>query len=154
MKALKTALLLGLLAVPAPLFAKPTGLADIEAKGSAPTFCNISNDGGVVAMTISAEGDRLLGDGKFTYVSNANSKVTLSAVTQSSPEKAAASRPRIELEGLVANSSGSSTADSKESGGVIRQAGAITAAIEQSNEAGLLTAGDYSLQVTATCTSL
>ena len=105
-------------------------------------------------MSISAEGDRLLGDGKFTYVSNANSKVTLSAVTQSSPEKAAASRPRIELEGLVANSSGSSTADSKESGGVIRQAGAITAAIEQSNEAGLLTAGDYSLQVTATCTSL
>jgi hypothetical protein len=146
--------MLGLLGAPGPLLAAPTGSADIEAKGSAPTFCNISNDGGVVSMSISPEGDSLIGGGKFSYVANANSKVVLSAVSQESPERAAASLPRIELEDLVANSSGSATADSKESGGVIRKNGAITASIKQNNAAGLLTAGDYALQATATCTSL
>ncbi len=154
MKVLKTAILLGLLGAPAPLLAAPTGSADIEAKGSAPTFCNISNDGGVVSMSISPEGDSLIGDGKFSYVANANSKVVLSAITQDSPERAAASLPRIELADLVANSSASASADSKESGGVIRKTGAITASIEQNNAARLLTAGDYALQATATCTSL
>ena len=105
-------------------------------------------------MSISPEGDSLIGDGKFSYVANANAKVVLSAVSQSSPERAAASSPRIELEDLVVNTSSSSTADSKESGGVIRQAGAITASIEQNNASRLLTAGDYALQATATCTSL
>jgi hypothetical protein len=151
---LKTAILLGLLGSPAPLLAAPTSSADIDAKGSAPTFCNISNDGGVVSMSISPQGDSLSGNGKFSYVANGNSKVILSAVSQSSPERAAASSPRIELEDLVANSSGSSSAGSKESGGVIRKAGAITASIEQNNAARLLTAGDYALQATATCTSL
>ena len=154
MKVLKTAILLGFLGAPAPLLAAPSGSADIEAKGSAPTFCNISNDGGVVSMAISAEGDRLVGNGKFSYVANSNSKVVLSAVTQDSPENAAASTPRIELADLVANNSASAIADSKESGGVIRAAGAITASIEQNNAARLLTAGDYALQATATCTSL
>ena len=154
MKALKTALVFGMLGAPSPLLAAPTSSADIEAKGSAPTFCNISNDGGAVSMTISPEGDRLIGDGKFSYVANANSKVVLSAVSQTSPDKAAASTPSIKLADLVANSSGSSSADSKESGGVVRQAGAITASIVQNNAARLLTAGDYALQATATCTSL
>ena len=154
MKVLTTAILLGLLAAPAPLLAKITGSADIEAKGSAPTFCTISNDGGVVSMSISPEGDSLTGDGRFSYVANANSKVSLSAVSLSAPERAAASSPRIELEDLVTNSSGSSSADSKESGGVIRKAGAITASIEQNNASRLLTAGDYALQAIATCTSL
>ncbi|MCP9852570.1 hypothetical protein KBZ14_06775 [Synechococcus sp. HJ21-Hayes] len=154
MKVLQTAILLGLLGAPAPLLAAPTGSADIEAKGSAPTFCNISNDGGVVSMSISPEGDSLIGDGKFSYVANGNSKVVLSAVSQTSPERAAPSSPRIELADLVANSSGSSSADSKESGGVIRKVGAITASIKQNNAARLLTAGDYALQATATCTSL
>lgn len=154
MKVLKTAVLLGLLGSPAPLLAAPTSSADIEAKGSAPTFCNISNDGGAVSMSISPEGDSLIGDGKFSYVANSNAKVILSAVSQSSPERAAASSPRIELEGVVANSSGSSSAESKESGGVIRTTGTITASIAQNNAARLLTAGDYALQATATCTSL
>ena len=154
MKVLKTAILFGLLSAPAPLLAAATGSADIEAKGSAPTFCNISNDGGLVAMSISSEGDRLIGDGKFSYVANANAKVVLSAVSQSSPTGAAASSPSIELADLVVNRSSSSSADSKESGGVIRQTGAITASIEQNNAARLLTAGDYALQATATCTSL
>ncbi len=105
-------------------------------------------------MAISAEGDRLVGNGKFSYVANSNSKVVLSAVTQDSPENAAASTPRIALADLVANNSASAIADSKESGGVIRAAGAITASIEQNNAARLLTAGDYALQATATCTSL
>ena len=154
MKVLKIAILLSLLGVQAPLLAAPTSSADIEAKGSAPTFCTISNDGGVVSMSMSPEGDSLSGDGKFSYVANANSKVVLSAVSQTSPERAAASSPRIELEDLVANSSGSSSADSKESGGVIRKVGTISTSIEQNNAARLLTAGDYSLQATATCTSL
>jgi hypothetical protein len=153
-KVLKTAILLSLLGAPAPLLAAPTSSSDIEAKGSAPTFCTISNDGGVISMSMSPEGDSLIGDGKFSYVANANSKVVLSAVSQTSPERAAASSPRIELVDLVANGSGSSSADSKESGGVIRKVGTISTSIEQNNAARLLTAGDYSLQATATCTSL
>ncbi|MFM2081307.1 MAG: hypothetical protein RLZZ124_649 [Cyanobacteriota bacterium] len=137
---------------PSPLLAAAT--ADIEASGSAPNFCNVRNDGGPIAMVISSEGDRLSGEGGYSYVANGNSRVVLSAVQQISPSGAAPSIPGIALSGLVSNNSPSADASSAASGGVIRKQGAIAASITQNNAAGLLTAGDYSLIATATCTSL
>jgi hypothetical protein len=151
MKVLKTLLVFGLMA-PAPMLAASS--TDIKATGSAPTFCNISNDGGAIAMAISGEGDKLSGDGKFSFVANGNAKVLLSAIDLIAPNGAAEAIPSIDLEGLVANKSASAEAASQPSGGVIRKQGAISAAITQNNSARLLTAGDYAVNATATCTSL
>lgn len=151
MKVLKTLLALGLMA-PAPMLAASS--TDIKASGSAPTFCNISNDGGTIAMAISGEGDKLSGDGKYSFVANGNAKVQLSAIDLIAPNGAAEATPSIDLEGLVVNKSASAEAASQPSGGVIRKQGAISAAITQNNSARLLTAGDYAVSATATCTSL
>ncbi|MDI9407432.1 MAG: hypothetical protein QM522_12070 [Chitinophagaceae bacterium] len=151
MKVLKTLLVFGLMA-PAPMLAASS--TDIKATGSAPTFCNISNDGGAIAMAISGEGDKLSGDGKFSFVANGNAKVLLSAIDLIAPNGAAEAIPSIDLEGLVVNKSASAEAASQPSGGVIRKQGAISAAITQNNSARLLTAGDYAVNATATCTSL
>lgn len=154
MKALFSVLALSVL-TPVPLLAATSAdRADIDASGSAPKFCNISNDGGPIAMTISAEGDKLSGNGKFSYVANGNAKVVLSAIQQVVPTGAAASTPSIALADLVANSSSSAEAVSSDSGGVIRKEGAINAAVTQNNSARLLSEGAYALQATATCTSL
>ena len=152
MRPLQTALAIGFLMAPSPLFAATN--ADIDAKGTAPTFCNISNEKAGISMTLSPSGDVLAGNGKFSYVANGNSKVVLSAISQDSPTGAAESSPSIALEDLVANSSTSAEAASASSGGVVRKEGSITAAITQSNDTRLLTAGDYALKATATCTSL
>ena len=151
MKVLKTLLAFALMA-PAPMLAASS--ADIKATGSAPTFCNISNDGGAIAMAISGEGDKLSGDGKYSYIANGNSKVQLSAIELVAPKGAAEATPSIDLEDLVVNKSASADAASEASGGVIRKLGAISAAITQNNSARLLTAGDYAVKATATCTSL
>lgn len=151
MKVLKTLLAFGLMA-PAPMLAASS--ADINASGSAPTFCNISNDGGAIAMAISGEGDKLSGDGRYSYIANGNSKVELSAIQLTAPAGAAAAIPSIDLADLVGNNSPSATASSPASGGVVRKEGAITAAITQNNSARLLTGGSYAVLATATCTSL
>ncbi len=151
MKVLKTLLALGLMA-PAPMLAASS--TDIKATGSAPTFCNISNDGGAIAMAISGEGDKLSGDGKYSFIANGNAKVLLSAIELIGPKGAAEATPSIDLEDLVVNKSASAEAASQPSGGVIRKQGAISAAITQNNSARLLTAGDYAVNATATCTSL
>ena len=152
MKALHATVALGFLVVPAPLLASTN--ADIDAKGTAPTFCNISNDKGAISMAISPAGDALSGAGRFSYVANGNSKLVLSAIGQDVPQGAADSIPTIALADLVINRSTTAEAASKPSGGVIRQEGDITASIVQNNDARLLTAGDYALKATATCTSL
>ena len=154
MKALPIALALATLS-PLPMLAAATpNKADIDARGTAPTFCTITNNGGAISMDVSAEGDKLSGNGQFSYIANGNSKVVLSAVQQVAPNGAAASTPSISLADLVSNSSSSAEAASNASGGVVRQEGAITASILQNNPTRLLTAGDYALQATATCTSL
>lgn len=140
------------LMAPTPLLA--AGTTDIEARGSAPTFCNISNVGGPINMLVSATGDRLSGTGSYSYVANGNSRVVLSAIEQIAPAGAAASAPSIGLADLVNNTSTSAPATSSASGGVIRKEGTITASITQDNSSGLLSAGDYALNATATCTSL
>lgn len=151
MNALKILLAIALM-TPAPLLA--AGSTDIEARGTAPTFCNISNDGGPISMLISTNGDLLSGTGSYSYVANGNARVVLSAVAQNAPAGAAASTPSIDLAGLVSNRSTSAEASSSPSGGVIRKQGNISASITQDNSSRLLTAGDYSLTATATCTSL
>ena len=128
--------------------------AGIDATGTAPAFCTIANDRGAISMAISAAGDQLSDNGSFSYVANGNSKVALSAVQQITPPGGAAtSIPNISLADLVSNSSSSAEAASAGSDGVVRKEGAITASIAQKNTARLLTAGDYALQATATCTS-
>lgn len=151
MKALQTLLAFGLMA-PAPILAATS--ADIQATGSAPKFCNISNDGGAIAMAISGEGDKLSGDGNYSYVANGNSKVTLSAIQLTAPQGAAEAIPSIGLAELVTNNSPSAAASGPTSDGIVRKQGLISAAITQNNTARLLTAGDYAVFATATCTSL
>lgn len=138
----------------APLPILAASSTTIEAKGSAPTFCNISNDGGPITMTISAAGDQLSGNGSYSYVANGNAKVVLSAVQQTTPNGAAASTPSITLADLVSNNSSSAEAASSASGGAIRKQGNIATLITQDNSAGVLSAGTYELSATATCTSL
>ena len=150
-QAIRIVLAAALLA-PAPILAGTT--TDIKATGSAPSFCNISNEGGTISMAISAGGDQLSGTGSYNYVANGDAKVTLSPVQQTSPKGAAASTPSIDLSDLVSNNSSGASAASDASGGVIRKQGKIITSIKQDNSAGLLTAGAYELQATATCTAL
>jgi hypothetical protein len=105
-------------------------------------------------MTATAEGDKLSGTGSYSYIANGNSKVELSALTVAAPNGAAASIPSIELAELVSNNSSSAAAASPQSGGVIRKEGSIASSITQNNNMRLLTAGDYEIAATATCTSL
>jgi len=58
------------------------------------------------------------------------------------------------LADLVSNNSSSAAAASNNSGGAIRKQGAINTSITENNSAKLLSAGDYALKATATCTSL
>lgn len=151
MKALKTAMAIALMA-PTPMLAATS--ADIKATGSVATFCNISNQGGPIAMSPTAIGDKLSGAGSYSYVANGNSRIVLSALQLSAPNGAAAAIPSIELADLVTNTSSSAAASSPESLGVIRKEGSIATAITQNNSTRLLTAGDYAIEATATCTSL
>jgi len=142
------------IALLAPTWLLAATSADIEATGNIPTFCNITNQGGTIAMDPIAEGDKLSGSGSYSYVANGNSKLELSAVQLTAPTGAAAAIPSIELAELVANNSSSAAAASPESKGVIRKDGSIVTSILQNNSTGLLTAGNYAIKATATCTSL
>ena len=155
MNRLSTTLLLSVITMaPLPLLAAGASTADIQASGTAPSFCNIKNDGGEIAMVISNNGDKLSGEGGYSFVANGNAKVTLSAVKIDAPAGAASASPSLSLVDLVSNTSPTADASSKASGGVVRQQGKIAAAITQNNDAGLLTSGAYTLTATATCTSL
>ena len=155
MNRLTTTLLLSMISMaPLPLLAAGPSTADIQATGTAPSFCNIKNDGGEIAMVISTNGDKLSGEGGYSFIANGNAKVTLSSIKLDAPAGAAPALPSLALVDLVRNASPTADASSKATGGVVRQQGKIAAAITQSNDAGLLTSGDYTLKATATCTSL
>jgi hypothetical protein len=138
----------------APIASLAGTSADINASGSSPSFCDISNTGGPITMTISAEKDKLTGTGTYQFIANGDAKVTLSALTPTVPQGAAASNPTVTLANLVTNSSTTSAVDSQTQAGTNRVTGAITTEILQNNAQGLLSAGSYSLATTATCTAL
>jgi hypothetical protein len=128
--------------------------ADINASGSSPSFCDISNTGGPITMSISAEKDKLTGAGTYQFMANGDAKVTLSALTPSAPQGAAAYNPTVSLANLVSNSSTTTSVDSPTQTGINKLTGAINTEILQNNAQGLLSAGSYSLATTATCTAL
>jgi hypothetical protein len=138
----------------APLAGFAGTSADINASGSSPSFCDISNTGGPITMSISAEKDKLTGTGTYQFIANGDAKVTLSAITPTAPTGAAAYSPTVSLANLVANSSTTSAVDSQTQVGTNKVTGAITTEILQSNAQGLLSAGAYGLATTATCTAL
>lgn len=105
-------------------------------------------------MALSSTGDKLSGEGSYSLVANGDTKVTLSAINTTAPVGAGASTPSIVLADPVSNNSGSAAAASSSSGGAIRKQGAISTSITENNSANLLSAGDYALKATATCTSL
>lgn len=146
------ATLLSLVCAPMASFAGTS--ADINASGSSPGFCDISNTGGPISMTISAEKDKLTGSGTYQFIANGDAKVTLSALTPSAPQGAAAYTPSVSLANLVANSSTTQAVDSPTQAGTNKVTGAISTEILQNNAQALLSAGSYSLATTATCTAL
>ncbi len=143
---------LSLLCAPAASLAGTS--ADINASGSSPSFCDISNTGGPISMTISAEKDKLTGSGTYQFMANGDAKVTLSALTPSAPQGAAAYTQSVSLANLVTNSSTTQAVDSSTQAGTNKVTGAITTEILQNNAQALLSAGSYSLATTATCTAL
>jgi len=148
--ALATALIL--LCAPAASFAGTS--ADFEATGSSPAFCDISNTGGPISMSISPDKATLSGTGSYQFLANGDAKVTLSALVPVSPQGAAAYTSSVSLANLVTNTSTTAAADSSTQAGTNRASGAITTTISQNNAQQLLSAGSYSLAATATCTAL
>jgi hypothetical protein len=138
----------------APIASLAGTSADINASGSSPGFCDISNTGGPISMTISAEKDKLTGSGTYQFMANGDAKVSLSALTPTVPQGAAAYTPTVSLANLVSNSSTTSAVDSQTQAGTNKVTGAITSEILQNNAQGLLSAGTYGLATTATCTAL
>jgi hypothetical protein len=141
-----------LLCSPAASFAGTS--ADIEATGSSPAFCDISNTGGPISMAISTDKATLSGAGSYEFLANGDAKVTISALTPVAPQGAAAYSPSLSLANLVTNTSTTAIADSPTQAGTNRITGAITTTISQNNSQQLLSAGSYSLAATATCTAL
>lgn len=145
------ATLLALACAPAASFAGTS--AEINASGSSPGFCDISNTGGPISMTISAEKDKLSGTGSYQFVANGDATISLSALTPSGPQGAAAFTPSVNLANLVASTSTTQAAEATKTG-TNKLTGNITTEIIQNNANALLTAGSYSLATTATCTAL
>ena len=144
-----------LLSVVCTPFASIAGTsADINSSGSSPAFCDISNTGGPISMTISSEKDKLSGNGTYQFLANGDSKVTLSALVPGGPQGAATYNSSVSLANLVTNNSTTSSADSATQAGTNRITGNIVTEINQSNAQGLLSAGSYSIATTATCTAL
>jgi len=146
------ATLLSLLCAPAASLAGTS--ADINAAGTSPSFCDISNTGGAISMNISAEKDKLSGSGTYQFMANGDAKVSLSALTPTAPQGAAAYTSSVSLANLVTNSSTTQVADSATQAGTNKVTGAITTEILQNNADALLSAGNYSVAATATCTAL
>jgi hypothetical protein len=138
----------------APIASLAGTSADINASGSSPGFCDISNTGGAITMSISAEKDKLSGSGTYQFMANGDAKVSLSALTPTAPQGAAAYTPSVSLANLVTNSSITTGADSATQAGTNKVSGAITTEFVQNNSQGLLSAGSYGIVTTATCTAL
>jgi len=128
--------------------------ADINASGTASSFCDISNTGGPISLSISANKDKLSGTGAYAFTANGDATVPLSALTPSGPQGAAAFTPSVNLANLVASTSSTQAVDGAAKTGVNKLTGAITTEIIQNNSSELLSAGAYSLATTATCTAL
>jgi hypothetical protein len=143
---------LALVCAPAASFAGTS--VEINASGTASSFCDISNTGGPINMTISANKDKLTGTGTYLFSANGDATVTLSALTPSAPQGAATYTPSVSLANLVTSNSTTQAVDSATKSGVNKITGAITSEIIQNNASELLSAGAYSLATTATCTAL
>jgi hypothetical protein len=87
-------------------------------------------------------------------MANGDAKVSLSALTPTAPQGAAAYTPSVSLANLVTNSSITTGADSATQAGTNKVSGAITTEFVQNNSQGLLSAGSYGIVTTATCTAL
>jgi len=138
----------------APIASLAGTSADINASGSSPGFCDISNTGGAITMSISAEKDKLSGSGTYQFMANGDAKVSLSALTPTAPSGAAAYTPSVSLANLVSNTSTTTAAESATQAGTNKVSGAITTEFLQNNAQGLLSAGSYGIVTTATCTAL
>lgn len=128
--------------------------ADINASGSAAAFCDISNTGGAISMSLSAGKDKLAGEGAYSFTANGDSTVSLSQLNASAPSEAAGFTPSVSLANLVTNTSSSAPAVSGTQAGVSKKTGVITSEILQNNSNGLISAGAYSIATVATCTAL
>ena len=146
------AAVLALVCAPAASFAGTS--ADINASGQASSFCDISNTGGPISMSISANKDKLSGTGAYLFTANGDAVVSLSALTPSAPQGAASFTQSVNLANLVSSTSSTQAVDGAPKTGVNKLNGAITTEIIQNNASELLSAGAYSLATTATCTAL
>ena len=146
------AAVLALVCAPAASFAGTS--ADINASGMASSFCDISNTGGPISMSISSNKDKLSGTGAYLFSANGDATVSLSALTPTAPQGAASFTQSVNLANLVSSTSSTQAVDGAPKTGVNKISGAITTEIIQNNSSELLSAGSYSLATTATCTAL
>lgn len=146
------AALLSLVCAPVASFAGTS--AAIDASGTTPSFCDISNTGGPISMSISTQKDKLSGTGTYQFVANGDATVSLSALTPSGPQGAAAYLPSVSLANLVSSTSTTQAVDGTPKTGMNKLTGNISTEIIQNNANELLSAGSYSLATTATCTAL
>ncbi len=105
-------------------------------------------------MSVSAEKDKLSGTGTYQFVANGDATVSLSALSPSAPQGAAAFTPSVDLANLVSSTSTTQSVDGPSKAGLNRLTGNITVEVIQNNSNALLSAGTYSLATTATCTAL
>ena len=151
-RSLAFASVLSLAFVPVAGFAGTS--AQIEATGSAPAFCDISNTGAAISMTISPAKDKLTGTGTYEFTANGDAKVSISAIVPNAPQGAAAYTPSLSLANLVTSTSTTAPVESAVQSGTNKFASIITAEVNQNNAQTILSAGNYSLSATATCTAL
>lgn len=146
------AAVLALVCAPAASFAGSQ--ADINASGTASSFCDISNTGGPISLSLTANKDKLSGTGTYAFTANGDATVSLSALTPTAPQGAAGFTQSVSLANLVSSTSSTQAVDGAPKTGVNKLTGAITTEIIQNNSSELLSAGSYSLATTATCTAL
>jgi hypothetical protein len=146
----KFALAFGLLLSASQL---PALAVEIQASGTNPYFCSVSNTGGAINLTTNANGSALNGQGSFAFVANGDSKVSLFALTADAPANAEAFTPSVAIGSLVSNSSISTGADGAKQAGVTNVTGDITVAINENNGKDTLSAGSYAVNTVATCTA-
>lgn len=151
-RSLAFASVLSLAFVPVAGFAGTS--AQIEATGSAPAFCDISNTGGAISMSISPAKDKLTGTGSYEFTANGDARVSISALAPTAPQGAAAYTPSLSLANLVTSTSTTASVDSAVQAGTNKVSSIITASVDQNNAQAILSAGTYSLAATATCTAL
>jgi len=151
-RSLAFASVLSLAFVPVAGFAGTS--AQIEATGSAPAFCDISNTGGAISLSISPANDKLTGTGAYEFTANGDARVSISALVPTAPQGAAAYTPSLSLANLVTSTSTTAPVDSAVQAGTNKVSSIITAEVNQNNAQTILSAGNYSLAATATCTAL